>query len=69
MTLCGESFHLVDTSAASQMQGFLSAWRRLDARQQMVALAAVLSVVRFDPNGDTISVTSADGARRRIGGR
>jgi len=67
-TLCSESFHLVDTAAAAQMQEFLTAWRRLDARQQMVALADVLNVVRFDPNGGTISVTLADGALERIGG-
>ena len=56
-TLCSESGHLVDAAAAAQMQEFLTAWRRLDARQQMVALADVLNVVRFDPRTGMIRLS------------
>ena len=46
---------------------FLVAWRRLDERQEMVALADVLKEVRFDPHGGTISITLAEDALKWLG--
>ena len=49
-----------------QMREFVTAWRRLDERQQSAALAEVLKEVRFDPHGGTISMKLADDALDRM---
>jgi hypothetical protein len=66
-TLSSESGERTDATTTLQMHEFEAAWRRLDERQQTVALADVLKEVRFDPHGGTISITLAEDALKWLG--
>ena len=53
-------------TAAAHEQDFVSAWGRLDKWQQVKALKSVLKEVRFDPRGESISVSLHDDAVERL---
>lgn len=57
----------IERMVVSRAALIATAWRRLDERQQPMALATVLKEVRFDPHGGTISITLAEDALNRLG--
>jgi site-specific DNA recombinase len=64
-----EEFVRETIASADHSQNFVAAWSLLDKHQQVKALKSVLQEVRFDPKGETISLSlhndAVDRLRRR----
>lgn len=62
-----EEFVRETLTSATTSHEFMSVWSRLDKRQQVKALKNVLKEVRFDPKGESISLTLFDAGHRLDG--
>lgn len=65
-TLSDDRSESIDSETAAQLQEFSTAWRHLDERQQMAALADVLKEVRFDPRGGSITLSLQADAVQKV---
>ncbi|QDU28833.1 hypothetical protein ETAA8_39380 [Anatilimnocola aggregata] len=61
-----EEFVRDTLTSATTSQEFMSVWSHLDKRQQVKALKNVLKEVRFDPQGESISLTLHTDAVERL---
>ena len=64
-----EEFVRETLTASVQEQDFASTWGRLDKWQQIKALKNILKEVRFDPTGESISISLHDDAVERLNRR